>query len=141
MPRPSEQPKVGKIGGDGQWVLIDPRPEDKYQECPWVVSAEEPKGWRDAWRVLRGRYEPRLKLWRKGNLRMTTDTMKEVWTSEGIEKELYSKDVFLNATVPVYTGKKNAEVTPEEVEARFPGTISQEPDPKPGDPYPPKDLT
>lgn len=36
---------------------------------------------------------------------------------------------------------KNAEVTPEEVEARFPGTISQEPDPRPGDPYPPKDLT
>lgn len=115
MPKPSEQPKVGRVVADGSWVRIDPRPEDDYQECPWKVSAEVPRGWRAAWAVLRGRYVPQLSLGRKVNMRMMEDTMKEVWVPS-MEESLYDKNPLLDqirkagsappsstAIVPVHT--------------------------------------
>lgn len=76
-----EQPVPYRWDSEGcdNTLILDPHPDDKYQEVPHVVTAVPPVGWRAAWAVLRGRFQPRLRVTRRMNLRMTDDALREVY--------------------------------------------------------------
>jgi hypothetical protein len=79
-------------------VLVKPWPSDSYPECSWWVKPVKPRK-RDFWKVLRGKYTPALKVGRTHNMRMTSDTLREVWSSSAIERELGKGPIFSHLAV------------------------------------------
>ncbi len=66
-------------------VAVKPWPSDSYPECKWTVTAIKPRK-RDFWKVLRGRYEPELRVGRSSNIRMMEDVMLEAWSTAEISE-------------------------------------------------------
>lgn len=68
-------------------VQVKPWPSDSYPECSWWVKPIKPRK-RDFWKVLRGKYEPTLRVGRTHNTRMVSDTLREVWSPGALAKAL-----------------------------------------------------
>lgn len=78
-----------------QSASCNPGPGDEYPDVPYRVVVDRPSGWRQAWEVLRGSYQPKLHIRRRQNLKMTDDILRDNYT-EPISKMLTDRRTMLS---------------------------------------------
>jgi hypothetical protein len=74
--------------GEHVRTILIPAESNDYVRV--VVEAVPPRGWRDAWRVLRGTYQPLVRRRRTATFAGVQKALKEVWCNDELIEQLRS---------------------------------------------------